>query len=104
MSTPNTNPDLEDDNERPAQICVVYDPRTGRVVHAHEFYGTGYKPEDCARMALKTVEGLGRDTTAGLEVLHPPELQMGRDTMLRVDLKSKRLVTEIRPWRRIRSK
>ena len=104
MSISNTNPDLEDDNERPAQICVVYDPRTGRVVHAHEFYGTGLKREDCVRMALQTVERLGGEKTAGLEVLHPPELQTRRDTMLRVDLKSKQLVTQDMPSRRIRSK
>jgi hypothetical protein len=105
MNTSNTgrNPDLEDDTERAAQICVVYDPRTGRVVHTHEFFGTGFNREECARMALDTVERLGRDKTAGLEVLHPPELQWGPDMTLRVDLTSKQLVTKAVPWRRSRS-
>lgn len=87
---------VEDDDERPAHVCVVYDPRTGRVVHVHEFYGRGYKARECARAALDTVASLGVVKAAGLKVLHPRELKLEPDTILRVDPESLEIVTEVR--------
>jgi hypothetical protein len=94
--------DIEDDDERPAHICVVYDPKTGRVAHIHEFHGKGFKPDECEQVALKTVASLGYVKTTGLKVLHPPELSHEPDTMLRVNTKSLEIVTKKRPGRAVR--
>jgi hypothetical protein len=86
--------DEDDDEDRPAHVCVVYDPKTGRVAHVHEFYGTGFNEDDCERAALDTVASLGHVKTTGLKVLHPPELNYEQDTMLRVNPKSLELVAK----------
>jgi len=95
---------LDEDEGRPAHVCVVYDPRTGRVVHVHEFFGEGFKQEECARAALETVASLGRVKASGLKVLHPRELKLEPEMTLRVDVKSQEIVTEMRPRRVLRPK
>ena len=95
---------LEEDEERPAHVCVVYDPKTGRVAHVHEFFGKGFKQEECERAALDTAAKVGHIKTAGLKVLHPPELKHGPDMSLRVNPKSLEILTVARPDRRRRSK
>ncbi|HZN00648.1 MAG TPA: hypothetical protein VFB70_14700 [Pyrinomonadaceae bacterium] len=91
---------LDEDEERPAHVCVVYDPKTGRVAHVHEFFGKGFKQDECERAALATVTKLGHIKTAGLKVLHPPELKLGPDMTIRVDPKSLEIVVAERPKRR----
>lgn len=88
---------FDDDEERPAHVCVVYDPKDGHVVHVHEFFGKGFKPDECARTALDTVKSLGLVKAAGFKVLHPPELKHGPDVMLRVNPASSEIVTVKRP-------
>src|ERR1043166_4822190 len=78
---------LDEDEERPAHVCVVYDSKTGRVAHVHEFFGKGFKQDECERMALDTVVKLGHVKPGGLKILHPPELKFGPDSTLRVDPK-----------------
>jgi len=90
-----------DENESPAHVCVVYDPKTGRVAHVHEFYGKGFKADECERQALDTVASLGRVKTAGLKVLHPAELKYEPDTMLRINTKSLEIVAKKRPASRL---
>jgi hypothetical protein len=96
---------LEDEADaRPAHVSVVYDPGNGRVVHVHEFFGTGFKADDCARTALDTVASLGLEKPADLKVLDARDVKFGPDTMLRVDLASLQVVTTTRPRRRGRTK
>ena len=90
----------DDDDDRPAHVCVVYDPKTGRVAHIHEFFGKGFKPDECERTALETVASLGQVKAAGLKVLHPAELKHGPDMMFRVNPKSLEILTATRPRRR----
>src|ERR1051326_6638483 len=91
---------LDEDEERPAHVCVVYDSKTGRVAHVHEFFGKGFKQDECERMALDTVVKLGHVKPGGLKVLHPPELKFGPGRTLRVDPKSLEIVMAERPDRR----
>ena len=91
---------LDEDEERPAHVCVVYDSKTGRVAHVHEFFGKGFKQDECERAALDTIVKLGHVKTAGLKVLHPPELKFGPGRTLRVDPKSLEIVMAERPDRR----
>jgi len=93
-----------DENERPAHTCVIYDPKTGRIAHVHEFYGKGFKPDECERHALETLSGLGHTKTAGLKVLHPAELRYEPDTMLRINTKSLEIVAKKRPVLRRQAK
>lgn len=97
---PKSNKVLDEDEETPARVCVVYDPKTGRVAHVHEFFGKGFKEEECARAALDTVASLGNVKITGLKVLHRPELKHEPDTMLRVNPKSLEIVKTKRPTRR----
>src|ERR1043165_9571985 len=75
---------LDEDEERPAHVCVVYDSKTGRVAHVHEFFGKGFKQDECERMALDTIVKLGHVKPDGLKVLHTPELKFGRSEERRV--------------------
>jgi len=95
---------LDEDDERPAHVCVVYDPKTGRVAHVHEFFGNGFKREECERAALDTLAKVGHVKTAGLKVLHPAELKHGPDMSLRVNPKSLEILTVPRPVLRRKSK
>jgi hypothetical protein len=103
MSKANKPLDDETDDPRPAHICVVYDPKSGRVVHVHEFIGRRFEREECARMAIDTVAQIGEVKTTGLKVLHPPELKTGPDTTLRVNPKTLAIIAENRPTRRRRA-
>lgn len=89
-------PDHEIDEETPAHVTVVYNPRDGEVVHVHEFYGKSFDPNECARAALKIVASLGLPTH-GLEVLHPSGFRMRPDITLKVDLKSRQVVATPTP-------
>ena len=91
------NAQLLDDESAPAHTCVIYDPKTGSVAHVHEFYGKGFKADECERHALETLDSLGHTKTAGLKVLHPTELKYEPDTMLRIDTKSLKIVAKKRP-------
>jgi hypothetical protein len=90
----------KEDGAPQAHICVVYDRKDGRVVHVHEFFGRCFEPTEFARMALDTVESLGRVKTAGLKVLHAPTLRIKPETVLRVDLASLKIIAKKRPDRR----
>jgi hypothetical protein len=94
---PKSNKVLNEDDEAPARVCVVYDPKSGRVAHVHEFFGKGFKEEECARVALDTVASLGNVKVTGLKVLHPAELKHEPDTMLRINPKTLEIVKTKRP-------
>jgi hypothetical protein len=91
--------DIEvDEEETPAHVTVVYDPRDGRVAHVHEFFGKGFDPDECAQVALGTIQSFGLPTD-GLEVLHPARFRMREGMRFRVDLKSRKVVASPAPTR-----
>ena len=82
----------------PSRVCVVYDPRNGRIVHGHVFVGEGtglFGPEGREERERETLDGARRNhgDVSRLKVLHvPAEFRMARDVAYRVDTKSQRLV------------
>src|SRR4029079_15586473 len=84
-----------------AHVCVVYDRRDGRVVHTHEFIGSGFDRAECSRMAMATVEpvlesikSLGINPSDTLRVLHVARgLPLPPGSMFRVNLATHELVS-----------
>ena len=77
-----------------ARVSVVYDASDGRVLHIHEFFGAGFEPDECGRMALETVkpllerlESLGARQPTQVKVLHVPKgFEYRHGEQLRVDV------------------
>lgn len=81
-----------DDRPPTSQTSVVYDPRNGRIVYAHEFIGDGaglFGPEgeeERARIALEGVKRYRKDA-GHLRVLHVPRnFRFDARTLYRVDV------------------
>ena len=79
------------------QVCVVYDPKDGRILHTHRRQvrsgGIKKKPDEVAVRALQLAGKCGHDTTR-LEVLHVPSNGVGNGKSYKVDL-SKRTLIEV---------
>jgi hypothetical protein len=82
------------------EVCVVYDPSDGRIIHTHErvrFPGAVRKPEgDAGKDAMQIAAKLGHDTSK-LQTLAVPPAEHDRRKPYKVDLKSKRIVVLDRP-------
>ncbi len=81
-----------------SHVCVVYDPRDGRIVHGHEFVGDGtgvFGPDGREEREQQTLEGARRNhgDVSLLRVLHvPTDFRFVPNVAYRVDTKSERLV------------
>src|SRR5258706_5791891 len=81
-----------------SRVCVVYDPRDGRIVHGHTFVGTGtglFGPEGREEREHETLEGARRNhgDVSRLLVLHiAADFSFAPNVAYRVDTKSGGLV------------
>jgi hypothetical protein len=81
-----------------SHVCVVYDPRDGRIVHGHTFVGDGagmFGPEGREQREHETLEGARRNhgDVSRLDVLHVPAgFCFAANVAYRVDTKSGGLV------------
>jgi hypothetical protein len=81
-----------------SHVCVVYDPRDGRIVHGHEFIGDGtglFGPEGREHRERDTLEGARRNhgDVSHLRVLHVQAgFRFAENVAYRVEIKSGRLV------------
>ena len=81
-----------------SHVCVVYDPRDGRIIHGHEFVGDGtglFGPEGQKERELETLEGARRNhgDVSQLKVLHVQAgFRFAPNAAYRVDAKAGRLV------------
>jgi hypothetical protein len=86
----------------PSHVCLVYDPRDGRIVHGHEFIGDGtglFGPDGQKERERETLEGARRNhgDVSRLRVLHVPAgFRFAPNVAYRVDLESSRLVEHVR--------
>ncbi len=82
----------------PSHVCVVYDPRDGRVVHGHEFVGEGdglFGRDGREERERETLEGARRNhgDTSRFRVLHvPSDFRFAPNVAYRVDTTSEQLV------------
>ena len=81
-----------------SHICVVYDPRDGRIVHGHEFVGDGtglFGPKGQKERERETLEGARRNhgDISLHRVFHvPASFRFAPNVAYRMDTKSGRLV------------
>jgi hypothetical protein len=81
-----------------SRVCVVYDPRDGRIVHGHEFVGEGtgvFGPEGNQERERETLEGARRNhgDVSRLRVFHvPADFRFASNVAYRFDTKAGRLV------------
>jgi hypothetical protein len=86
-----------------SRVCVVYDPRDGRIVHGHEFVGDGtgvFGPDGRDEREQQTLEWARRNhgDVARLRVLHvPANFRFATNAAYRIDTKAGRLI-EHRRW------
>ena len=82
------------------KICVLYDPKDGRVMHNHKvvvFPGAKkVDKKEVERRALERAARLGRDTSR-LKALHVSEEECSPSSAYRVDLASLTLVKLPKP-------
>lgn len=82
------------------KICVLYDPKDGRVMHHHKvvvFPGAKMVDEkEVERRALERAARFGRDTSR-LKALHVSEKECSPSSAYRVDLRSLTLVKLPKP-------
>ena len=82
----------------PSQVCIIYNPRDGRIVHGHIFVGTTarlFGPEGRAERERETLDGARRihGDVSKLRTFHVPgDFRFAPDVAYRVDSKSNRLV------------
>jgi hypothetical protein len=81
-----------------SHVCVLYDPRDGRIVHGHIFVGNGtgmFGPKGQAERERETREGGQRNhgDISKLKLLHAPGgFRFEPNTKYKVDIKSGGLV------------
>lgn len=89
----------------PSHVCVVYDPRDGRIVHGHIFVGKGpglFGPDGREERERETLEGARRNhgDVSRLRTFHvPADFRFAPNVSYRVDSKAGRLVEHAR-WPR----
>jgi hypothetical protein len=81
-----------------SRVCVVYDPRDGRIVHGHTFVGDGtgvFGSEGKEERERETLEGARRNhgDVSRLRVFHvPADFRFAPNVAYRFDTKARRLV------------
>ena len=81
-----------------SHVCVVYDPRDGRIVHGHEFIGDGtglFGPGGQKEREHETLDGARRNhgDVSQFRVFHAPAgFRFAPNVAYRIDAKSGRLV------------
>lgn len=82
----------------PSHVCVVYDPRDGRIVHGHIFVGRSarlFGPEAREERERETLDGARRihGDISKLRTFHAPsDFRFAPNVAYRVDTKANRLV------------
>jgi hypothetical protein len=92
-----------DKTRKPPQshVCVIYDPRDGRIVHGHIFVGDGtgmFGPKGQAERERETLDGAQRNhgDVSRFRALHVPSgFRFEPNTKYRVDTKSSALVEHL---------
>ena len=85
-----------------SRVCIIYDPRDGRIIHGHEFVGDGtgvFGPDGREERQQQTLEGARRNhgDVSKLRVLHAPtNFRFTPNAAYRVDVKAGRLVEHAR--------
>jgi hypothetical protein len=86
----------------PSHVCVIYDPKDGRIVHGHVFVGEKaalFGPKGRDERERETLEGARRNhgDVSRLRVLHAPaEFRFAPAVAYRVDVKAGRLVERVK--------
>jgi hypothetical protein len=80
------------------QVCVIYDPANGRVLHTHEhltYAGASKVPESHVEAeALAVLARGGKADVSGLGVVHLQPGEYKRGVRYRVELASGRLISD----------
>jgi hypothetical protein len=82
----------------PSHVCVIYDPRDGRIVHGHIFVGKSarlFGPEGREERERETLDGARRihGDVSKLRTFHvPSDFRFAPNAAYRVDSKSNRLI------------
>jgi hypothetical protein len=78
-----------------SQVVVLYDPKSGDIVHTHQalFFSNGRSPQERERLLTDLVRKLAKEINPSLdlgayELLHVPDFEIGQ-TEYKVDLTEK---------------
>ena len=89
----------ESNDENLSQWCMIYDKRTGEIIHTHQFYPLSpndlYSKEDLEKIAMKFLSPESKSNIELLGVFHPPkdlDLDPGMD--YKINLKTQSLISE----------
>ena len=89
----------ESDEETLSQLCMIYDKRTGEIIHTHQFLPLSsndfYSNEDLEKIAMEFLSPENKKNMEFLNVFHPPkDLELDPSKKYKINLQSNSLVAE----------
>ena len=81
------------------QWCMVYDKRTGEIIHTHQFYPLSnndlYSKDDLEKIAIEFLSPESKSNMEFLGVVHPPkDLVLDPNMIYKINLESQSLISE----------
>jgi hypothetical protein len=90
------------------QWCMIYDKRTGEIIHTHQFYPLSYNDyskDDLEKIAIEFLSPENKSNMEFLDVFHPPkDLDLDPRMNYKIDLESQSLISEPIDFTAIRMK
>lgn len=85
--------------ENVSQWCMIYDKRTGEIIHTHQFYPLSandlYSKKDLEKIAIGFLSSDNKSKMKFLGVFHPTkDLHLNPNMKYKIALKSKSLISE----------
>jgi len=89
----------ESDEQTLSQWCMIYDKRTGEIIHTHQFLPLSsddyYSKEDLEKKAIEFLSPENKKNLEFLNVFHPPkDLHFDPSMNYKINLESKFLIAE----------
>ena len=89
----------ESDEQTLSQWCMIYDKRTGEIIHTHQFLPLSsndfYSKEDLEKIAIGFLSPENKRNMEFLNVFHPPkDLDLDPSMNYKINLESQSLIAE----------
>ena len=89
----------ESDEQILPQLCMIYDKRTGEIIHTHQFSPLSsndyYSKKDLEKKAMEFLSPENKKNLEHLNVFHPPkDLHLDPNMNYKINLESQSLIAE----------
>jgi hypothetical protein len=99
----------ESNDENLSQWCMIYDKRTGEIIHTHQFLPLSsndlYSKEDLEKIAIEFLSPDSKSNMEFLGVFHPPkDLNLDPNMKYKINVESQSLISEPEDFTAIKMK